>query len=163
MVHMVPYLFAAYLLIFLIIRRISFASSSRLARQDSRLSKRWLSIVIGFLLLLPLLPYVVVETQTLFLGRSVLPIARKAMRQIGYDEHVRSLRVLSSRPGWRKVYVVIPCTGLESSGFSGFVIEVARANGKWGFITGTDQCIWTDCGSADGNVFPPYPSKGSYR
>lgn len=153
MIHIVAYLLAAYLLVLLLITKVS---------RRIRVRRSWSNIIVGFLLILPLLPYVAVETQTLLWRESVMTATTEAMKKIGFESQIRTIKVLRAKPGWLRVYVVTPCLKPDP-GFRASTIEL-RKNGKtWGFIEGTDNCIWSDSGSADGNVFPPYPSKGSYQ
>ena len=113
------------------------------------------------LLALPLAPYAIVEAQTRIYAKSVLPAVRQAMRQIGFEDQIRDLKVLSIWRAGAKIYVVTPCMG-STSDYRACVVELRKSGNEWKFKEGTDEIVWSDGGSAHGNIFPPYPSQGDY-
>jgi hypothetical protein len=123
---------------------------------------RWLAQS-SILLMLPLIPYAIVEARTAVLGRRLMPAVVSALRELYYSQEIVAFKVLSYQGGTAEIYVVTPCPDVEGqSGFSGDTIVLHKRDAYWKF-TGEYNTVWSDCGSADGNIFPPYPSKGDYR
>lgn len=118
-------------------------------------------LLIGWacLILFFMLPYIVVEIQTLLVRSWVYPLVKKAAEEtMGYSPQVYALKVLRLTPTHVRCYVVLPCgVSRESDGTIKRmgVVYVFRNNGK-AWILETAEGIWSDCGSAQGNVFPPY-------
>jgi hypothetical protein len=113
-------------------------------------------------LLLPFVPYAVVSAQTRWYGAALLPVVKQAIRERDIndaDQPIQILRVLKINPGHAEVYIVQPCTSLlsgrpteESVGFA-----IRFVNKRQGWQYQDYDCVWSLCGSADGNTFPPYP------
>jgi hypothetical protein len=122
---------------------------------------RWpLRYAAGVVLLLPLAPYVIVESQTAVLGPRLRAEVQRALRDIdGGNGEIHSLRVLSVRGGDVAAYVVSPCSPHLTRGRrAASVIHLRNSEGGWRY-TGDWETVWSQCGNADGNVFPPYPGK----
>ena len=110
------------------------------------------------LLAVPLLPYAAVAAQTAFYGKVMRPDVRRALLDTGMSEgDIRSLRVLYVTPWKAQVYVTEPCTAwpAEAHSENGTTVSLRRAHGHWEL--GDYDTVWSDCGSAEGNTFPPYP------
>lgn len=114
--------------------------------------------------ILPLVPYAVVEGQTRALAGALLPATRTALRTVGDTTSVRAFRVLRVGPLGATTYVVVPCATDpgEPTCYSGLLFRFTRTRGAWTF-TGSWDAVWSDCGSASGNVLPPYRAKGDYH
>jgi hypothetical protein len=115
----------------------------------------WACIILFFLL-----PYIFVEIQTLLVCSWVYPLVKKAAEgTVGYSPQMYTLKVLRLTPTQVRCYVVLPCgVNRESNGTTKRmgVVYVFRKNDK-AWILETEEGIWSECGSASGNVFPPYP------
>ena len=126
-------------------------------REKSKWRRRCWTIGI---LLIPLIPYVVVELQTRFVGPSLASTVRSEATRTGLDE-IAMMKVIRFRPGFAKVYIV-GRSSIQPQCFSGETLEFVRSGHEWRFI-GSWDTVWSDCGSADGNVFPPYAAEGEFR
>jgi hypothetical protein len=114
------------------------------------------------LLLLPLIPYGIVESRTMLSARGLMPAVRSALAEVYSEPNVATLKVLSCTDLRAEVYVVTPEPPVEGqTGFEGEVITLHKRGGVWTF-NGDYRTVWSDSGSADGNIFPPYPAKGDY-
>ncbi len=116
-------------------------------------------------LLIPLVPYLYVESMTGLFGSSVRPATASALEELGYTPkpvRIRTLKVLWISPSYARVYVVSPCvSGGKASGYGADVIVLRKTGKEWRFDGAWDP-IWSDCGSAHSNVFPPYAGQGGY-
>jgi hypothetical protein len=119
------------------------------------------------LLLAPLLPYAVVECQTAVLWPILSEPTRKALLDDGFSDRIVFHKVLLACPGWTKVYVVTPCLSRESESYAsdsgeyrGTVAWLVWRSRGWKIAGDPNYsnwgAVWSDCGSASGNVFPPY-------
>ena len=116
-------------------------------------------------LLLPWLPYLAVGAQSALFGPGLRPAVRRAFLECGgmcgeAGDTVLTYRVLRITPWDAQVYLVIPCHGLERDeanhlDTTATVINFKRTPHGWQY-EGYDT-PWSDCGSAEGNVFPPDP------
>jgi hypothetical protein len=114
----------------------------------------------------PLTPYAVVECQTALCRTSLMPAIRQALHETGSTDHILLFKVLSWRPTSARAYVVTPCWGADGRSFSAndraaVTYELVRTPQGWAF-NGNWDAVWSDCGSAHGTVFPPYPGKGEH-
>jgi hypothetical protein len=50
----------------------------------------------------------------------------------------------------------------QTEQYRGVVVHLRKSAQGWSF-GGDEEDIWSDCGSASGTIFPPYPNKGDYR
>ncbi len=161
MVNMLMYLVASYLIGLFVVLVVS-----RYLRGRWSGSPRRRCVVLACLAVIvvavPLAPYAVVEGRTRMYARSLSPAVHQAMRQIGFEDAIRSLKVLSISHSKAVVYVVTPCMHSKSD-YRACTVELMNARSRWRFREGSDRIVWSDCGSADGNIFPPYPSAGDYR
>lgn len=118
---------------------------------------RWV-LFIG-ILLAPFLPYVVVATQTALLGNTLRPAVRQAMLDTGMmDSEIVTMRVLSLSPWRAKVYVTEYCGSrpeTRKSAQVGEIITLRLTPAGWKLAEW--DVVWSECGSAEGNTFPPYP------
>lgn len=125
------------------------------------LLKRLLIGVWFWLILLPFLPYLCVECQTMVARRwCETTIQRAVCATEGWQAPILQLKVLRLSSHHMQVYVVTKCRSLVSTGngnqCAGMVYKLKWVHGQWVF-TGDWEVIWSECGSAKGNVFPPYP------
>ncbi len=135
----------------------------RLAPQLRR--KRGLLLVLC--LALPFAPYGIVSAQTALFGPSLRAAVKQAYTDCGGmcgDEHdtVRRFEVLQITPRTSKIYIVTDCHDSRghAAGRCGAVIAFTRPRDRWRYV-GFDT-PWSDCGSAEGNVFPPDPQAKSF-
>lgn len=121
--------------------------------------RRWAPVI----LVLPVLPYAVVEAQTLLVGPRALRLCRTALRSAGEQESVRFLRVLWFSPGYLRLYVVTEAPVGRNGGvrpMSGEVIVLSRLDSGHPLLD--RDCLWSDAGNADNAGLPPYPVGGEY-
>lgn len=128
-------------------------------RLRSSNTHRWACV----LLLVPLVPYALVEVQTALFGRVLAPAARMALDRCSMcaepNTPILTQRVMKITPLSANVYVSMPCVGLypQQKGKCGLILYLHKKNGEWAFEDGDWAAVWSDCGSAEGNTFPPYP------
>jgi len=121
--------------------------------------------VITALILLPLTPYALVELATTRLLPRLRPAISEAVRVIDGGNEVRDIKVLSVSTDHARIYVVTPCFidyPVPRRGWSATLLTLRRRGDSW-YFEGDYETVWSDCGSADGNVFPPYASKGDLK
>lgn len=116
------------------------------------------------LCLLPLLPYAIVEWRTFRYGNALMPAVIDALKEIGEPgEKITSYKILSITNKYARVYVVTPChSDWYGDGFVSTQIDLVKTPNGWRF-QGQWTTPWSDCGNADGNVFPPYCGRGDYK
>jgi hypothetical protein len=76
------------------------------------------------------------------------------------ESDVVDIKVLRLLPHKATVYIVAKGYGTPTN-YDGLLIWLVRENGKWKY-TGDYAAAWSDTGSADGNVFPPYRNEGGW-
>ncbi len=113
----------------------------------------------------PFAPYLLVDLQTAVLGPSLLPAVRYELRQDDWTTNIASYRVLAASPVSCTVYVVTPCSLTKDRhgryvNYIGELVKVDRHRGIWKADVNDEDAAWSDCGSADSNVFPPYADGG---
>lgn len=115
-------------------------------------------------LLLPLLPYIVVACQTVIFSKSLTPSVQQALMDTGLSNgKFTLLRVLLITPARTNVYVEEPCGSwpkIHPGDKTASVLHLRRVAGKWKLAD--SDAVWSDCGSATGNTFPPYPSANEF-
>ena len=113
--------------------------------------------------MLPLFPYALVEGQTLLCRAALMPATRQALRELYSKDQILWFKVLSISPRKARVYVVTPCWDTPPLSNSrdrvAQWIDLRRTAQGWRF-NGNWDAVWSECGSASGNVFPPYLGKG---
>ncbi|HEY3265961.1 MAG TPA: hypothetical protein VGM37_03475 [Armatimonadota bacterium] len=113
------------------------------------------------LFLIPLIPYAAVALQTAAFLPTLRPALNRAMTEdYGLVVSPRIVRVLRVAPA-PVVYAVLPCTGMGARGESGVLYTFHRVRGQWQW-DGVPECAWSECGSAQGNTFPPYPEANEF-
>lgn len=121
-----------------------------------------LTAVIFALFAAPLVPYGVVELQTRIYRNSLLQPTREAMSHMnlpGFQQsNIRNFKVLRKYPHSAIVYVVFT---FDDSEYDGSIAWFTQSGKEWKY-TGKWDVVWSDAGSAHGNVFPPYFSEGDY-
>lgn len=163
--YIIFYIFFGYLLSALMFRPLKRRVAARRARQGEKAPYYVLGIL---LLLLPWLPYGAIAVQTALFGRMLLPAVHQSFIDCGQmcgDVHDRVLtyQVLWITPSATQVYLVTPCTGWTPNhgdyrGLSATTITLIRTAHGWRYSE--YDTPWSDCGSADGNIFPPDPRGG---
>lgn len=106
--------------------------------------------------LVPLIPYFVVGVETLMLGWTLKPAIESELHRAGDTDKVRTVRVLWPVWGGAHIYFIQDCGGVGTiKGRTGATIDIVRKDGTWK-MAGEPDFVWTDCGNAEGNIFPPY-------
>lgn len=93
-----------------------------------------------------------------------MPAVRAGLLEDGEGTQIDETHVLAVTPFGAAVYVVVPCSDLDSmvaDGQAAFVVRLVLRRGHWTLMDYSDssdpvEVVWSDCGSADGNIFPPY-------
>ncbi len=138
------------------------AQSPPQSGEESHAAKLLVRILIGFwlwIVILPFLPYLWVECQTLAARRWCQPLVQQAVQATeGKPMPIQRFKVLWLSPRKLRVYVVLPCSSSTSTAGlgkrTGIVYEFKRVGARW-ILTGWEG-VWSECGSAKGNAFPPY-------
>lgn len=161
----ITYFILTYLLAVLTIIALWLKVIARADYEKLKKRKRAVCLVAVILLILPSSPYIQVWIQTVLYAGVLTPTVNKAL-SINYDDkQILSLRVLSITETSAKVYVITPCSTsppLNQNRFVGQIINISKHNGQWQYMDDYDV-VWSDCGNADGNIFPPYAAKGDYK
>lgn len=116
------------------------------------------AILAVFFLLLPLWPYAQVAWQTQQYGDELLPVFMKEARHTISGEITTPpliFRVLEYSPRRAVVYAVESCGETNSGQRWGWTMKLRTKGRGWEFSE--YDAVWSDCGSAEGNTFPPYP------
>lgn len=116
-------------------------------------------LVIAALLGAPLAPYGVVQIQTPIFKDALLKPARAEHMVFDNSSVVCDAKVLRVLPRSALLYVVV--SDKIGTDYAGFTVRLVRSGGEWKYC-GDIDCIWSDSGSAHGNVFPPYAAKGDW-
>src|SRR5687768_5753593 len=108
MLHFILYFLTSYACIAIVTYTLFFSKH--------RMKAGWGQIIVlSLLTLLPIVPYVVVEAQTVLLRASLLPPTQQALREIGFSDRIQKFKVLVVWPGSARVYAVTPCMPYESN------------------------------------------------
>jgi hypothetical protein len=112
---------------------------------------------------LPIVPYIIVEAQTALFGRQAEAILSSQLAAEGDDPHIRMLKVLLVGYHYRQVYAVSPCDCPKGNAYAGWTYDLRyTAHGWTGGNQNDGEVVWSDCGSADSYVFPPYAGQGDF-
>ena len=115
------------------------------------------AVAVLCLLALPLAPYAVVAMQTAVWLPSLMHAAvQEPMLMIHQPSDIYDARVIRIWPRGAVVYIVVDEHGSPPA-YDGFLVTLVRSGGKWKY-SGDWDIVWSDTGSAHGNVFPPYPA-----
>ena len=119
---------------------------------------------------IPFVPYVIVEVQTKFYKEEFASPSAAALLAYGDSANIVTMKVLVISPSYADIYVVVPCETLPehhpAKGYVAYILPLAKNRGHWASETDKtviQDAVWSDCGSADGNIFPPYAGKDDYR
>lgn len=154
MVHIIAYLIISYAMLILV---AWYVIEHRTLRPVT-----FRVLAVAILLIMPLLPYGIVDLQTILYRQHLAAAVKQAMcNPMLCDFDITNLRVIRKWPRRAVVYVIVSGRG-ESSECAGFTLELVRVDGQWRPSENWDV-IWADGGNAHGNVFPPYPSQGDYH
>jgi hypothetical protein len=121
---------------------------------DTPRGTHWHRAVLIALCVLPVWPYAVIETQTALFGAMLRPATVRTLNELGFSPEIHRMKIMQLTPWRASIYTVTPC--LESDK-RGVTFELERHNGQWQYRARSWDAIWSDCGSADGSTFPPYP------
>ncbi len=118
-------------------------------------------VITSCFLLLPLLPYAVIAIQTgLFQAAMRLPVRQATLETGMISENAQITRIFSITSRRCVVEVIEPCSGGMCCGSASHMGQVAdvltltRSASGWRLQDW--DTVWSACGSADGNTFPPY-------
>ncbi len=161
MLDVAIYLFIAYIVI---LGPAFFFVRAHIARRTPGLSATHRLFFFSLYWLCPLLPYAAVEGQTIVLQPLLRPAISAALREDGEHDRYKNCKVLLLTPWAAMVYVVSEVSpGLPEKPYNtGFTMTLVPTRHGW-IKQGEMDCVWSDGGSADGNVFPPYPTGEAYR
>lgn len=109
------------------------------------------------LLFLPFVPYGVIAAQTAIHQKTMRTEVRNALISMGeIGDDVVVLRVLKINSSRAAVYITQPCDMPQENmkGHRASILYFKHTTIGWHFDT--YDVPWSDCGSADGNTFPPY-------
>lgn len=161
---MFVYLVSSSILAYLVFSYVAVGTFICLIRASVKKQKKARQLITTSLLLLPLLPYAIVAAQTaLFLPTMRRPVLQVLLDAGISDGNISALRVLTITPRQSVVEVIEPCTGGMNIDFKGRpltgeaaeTVTLVRRGLVWR-VKDYDT-VWSNCGSADGNTFPPYP------
>ncbi len=173
MMHIAIYVFVSvFAFIFLSIVLILYYSNSivnsesvtNYHKSNNRRLKRHIVSVWISLAVLPWLPYALVESQTFLFLPQISGAVKQAITHQNIDfGKIKLLKILYFDNFNSRIYIVKPCSlfGRSPSGYEGVIADLKRDTTGWHFL-GEKEGVWTDCGTADSNIFPPYKSKGDY-
>ena len=109
----------------------------------------------------PLLPYAWVEAHTWVCRGFLKRATEQSLAEDGYSTPIASMKVLAITPWRAHVYAVTPCYEKPTGEYCAVVLTLIRRHGHW-TSGGFPDAVWSDCGSADGTIFPPYAGKGEF-
>lgn len=137
-----------------IIWRVLHAIGATTEQPKGRLNRLKSSAAFKVLLLgVPLLPYAVVAAQTAIYKKPMLAEVRKALASMGEKSNdIVTFRVLRLTPSRAEVYIVQPCGTPKDRCATIFYFKSTIK----GWMFDEYDSPWCDCGSAQGNTFPPY-------
>lgn len=173
MIHVILYLVSSYLLVAIVIGMTNVLLKQQYISHGRFFTSYIKYLFLAILLILPIVPYTWVEVQTLIFKPVVIESALKTTREIGTpNERILTLKVLSMSKYRARVYIIsrgwlapntVFCESNKPCACSrGDIVNLFITSEGWKF-EGDYSTIWSDCGSADGNIFPPYFSKGDYN
>lgn len=115
------------------------------------------AVIKVLLLLVPLLPYARVAVQTAIYKKPMRNEVRKALASMEeQSDDIVTFRVLNINSSRAEVYIVQPCGAPKDRSYlrSATIFYFKHTTKGWDFDTYGSP--WSDCGSAEGNTFPPY-------
>jgi hypothetical protein len=165
MLLIILYLAAAYLCAFYIaieIRRTTVHQARRLSHRPEKTTRlhRRAAIAIVFVLCLPVVPYAVVEAQTMICSSRLQPAIRKTILVDDGAWQPRMTKVLWITPHHARVLVVNRWAPRKLNAYD---VHLVKTRAKWVVPVDPDM-VWSDGGNDPygGNVFPPYRGKGEF-
>ena len=161
MLEMVLYILGAYL--FVLAPAFAFFRE-RLDRRKPSISRKHRMALLGAYWLCPLLPYAAVEAQTAILQPFLRPAISALLQEDGEHQRYKTCKVLLFAPWAASVYVVTEVSpGAPDKPYNvGLQMNFVLTRHGW-HQEGDVNCVWSDGGNADGNIFPPYPTDEAYR
>ena len=151
MFYVVLYFLVAYSFVAFLMFAVSRMQSARKMSRSNRL------LVFAVLANLPLVPYLKVAVQTQLYASQLLPAVKASEEIWGWPNKPYSVvRVINILPSNAEVYVLTQC----NDGYAGMIVKLKNADSIWAFDT--YDAVFSDCGSAEGNTFPPYPEARSF-
>ena len=143
---------------------ISVCVALALLLRRSKTNLIWRLAFVAVLLGVPLVPYLRVALQTAAHKEELMPAFRTASTEVNGDwEAPFIFRVLSIDSAHAIVYSVDSCAAMTHTkgNAGGTTWELKKTPRGWKF-TGNYDAVWSDCGSAEGNTFPPYPEANEF-
>ncbi len=116
----------------------------------------------GVLLALPVLPYLYMNVMTALHYGELESAVHRAAGDINGSPTIRFCRVLSITDASARVYLVTPYEENRRCLFRGEILQLQRGNNGWTH-DGRFETVWSDSGSADGNIFPPFSAAGDFH
>ena len=114
-------------------------------------------------LFLPWVPYAWVGIETYAVSGRVVSATREALQANGDGSDIRIIRVMYAIQKNALVYAVVGGFGPDGfcpgGGRTAFLVGLVNERGRWRPAPSAVNNVWSDCGSADSNTFPPYPDK----
>jgi len=109
-------------------------------------------------LLSPIYPYAYIGALNGALGAGFSQPVKQAIQDINGDKSVVGYKLLFWTPWLTRVYIVTPCAarpGYDVGADRAYIVDMVKRNGAW--TPRQDfRCVYSDCGSADGFIFPPF-------
>lgn len=164
MVHILIYLVLSYLVVTYVAleirhRVVRWRESDRRRGLQRREYNRVANLWTLALLCIPLIPYLVVEIQTIAFERSLYSGVKGAIIEVDGNWHPMMLKVLRITPSRASVYVVNILPDRKQRRRA-WVVDLRKEQNRWVSSTSEPTCVWSEAGNGgqNGNVFPPYPS-----
>jgi hypothetical protein len=107
---------------------------------------------------LPFVPYFRVSFLTWRYSAELIPPTKQALQYLWSESDLLKVRVLDISATDSKVYILSPCR----DGATGDVITLDKTASGWQIRNNSWYTVFSDCGSAEGNTFPPYPEARSF-
>lgn len=147
--------------VFLVLLVTTSALIAKLLSRDRR--SGWTKALLVMVLVLPVIPYAIVEAQTALFMPAMAP---RITEGISHSEiminarQIRQMKLLFITP-WSAGVYILEGDSLNSDFCASYV---GLRHGRRGWTPDPENwsTIWSDSGSAHGIIFPPYPGKGEY-
>jgi hypothetical protein len=161
----IGYLSLAYIAVAVVAAVLIRRTRRAALRRTATYSVTWIVVLLATT---PLLPYAWVGALTSGEGRWLIPAVRIGLVEDGDSTNISLARVLYVSPFAAQVYVVTDCgadAGRRNAGKIAYVVDLYKQHGKWVPAQHPHTCydaVWSDCGNADDNTFPPYADQDRF-
>jgi hypothetical protein len=105
--------------------------------------------------LLPLVPYTWVLLNTILLNLVAGGESRQVVSAYMDGNRILTLRCFWINPNYASVYAVTPCSGKDDQRLA-VVFRIGFRPVRVVDADDSDVAVWSECGNAHGNTFPPY-------